>query len=109
MDAIRGGTMNFKLAAVALLFASVSASAAQAIQWTGAGWYVLAYGPVSDELTGWLELSAGPYPDAAACKSEEDRQNQAETEYMVLHMCRNVQKPPKPTLAGGIAIWQERQ
>lgn len=96
--------MYLRLAALALLIYPVSLSAAET-QWTSVGWYVLSYGEVLDGETGWLELTGGPFSDEAACKAEADRQNQNEADYMILHMCRHLQKPPRPTSGGGIEIW----
>ena len=98
--------MNLRLAAMAMLLAGAPASATKA-HWTGIGWYVLAYGEVSDDATGWLALTAGPYPTEPVCKTEAERRNSNKDDYMVLYSCRHLHKPPRPNKAGGISIWVE--
>ena len=53
--------MKLRLAVLALLLATGTAAAAGKSQWAAVGWYVLTYGEVSEEQTGWLELTGGPY------------------------------------------------
>jgi hypothetical protein len=96
--------MYLKLAASILLLAPAAAFGAIEIQWTRVGWYVLSYGEVSEEKTGWLELTSGPYSVKSACEAEAVRQDLNDKEYDV-HLCRHLLKPPRPTSDGGIAIW----
>jgi hypothetical protein len=97
--------MKLRLAVLALLLTTGTASAANESRWTSVGWYVLAYGLVSDEEEGWLELTGGLYSVETACKAEADRQNLNKADYMILHSCKHLQKPPRPARGGGIEIW----
>ena len=97
--------MKLRLGVLALLLATGTASTAEESQWAGVGWYVLTYGEVSEEKTGWLELTGGPYAAETACEVEANRQDLADADYMITYNCRHLEKPPQPTSVGGIAIW----
>ena len=97
--------MKLKLAGLALLLITGTAFAANESRWKDVGWYVLSYGEVSEEETGWRELTGGPFAAEAACNAEAERQDQADTDYMIMYRCKHLEKPPRPAKAGGIEIW----
>ena len=97
--------MKRKLTALALLLAAGTASVAAGPQWTSVGWYVLTFGEVTEKKTGWLELTGGPFAAETDCKVEASRQDQADADYMIMYSCKHLDRPPRPTSAGGIEIW----
>jgi len=106
MTSLKGyEAMKLRLAALALFLTAGTASTASERRWTGVGWYVLTYGEVSEDKTGWLELTGGPYAAETACDVEAKRQDAADADYMILYSCKHLDRPPRPTSAGGIEIW----